>query len=155
MCWPSRTADTHIQILKLQMCFNPLLGPKLVTASLDIYSKYRFLFSRRSNAKLTPTGGRMSGVWGFAVIHILFVILLSGPAPLGIASLLVAVEKTQTELEGLDIVDGAAGEEGVWDALPRPPDPVEAAERMHGFVIASDCKKTKQQKQRVGSTSYI
>lgn len=48
----------------------------------------------------------MSGVRGFAVIHILFVILLSGLAPLGIASLLVAVEKTQTELEGLDIVDG-------------------------------------------------
>lgn len=92
------------------MCFNPLLGPKLVTASLDIYSKYRFLFSRRSNAKLTPTEGRVSGGRGFAVIHILFVILLSGPAPLGIASLLVAVEKTQTELEGLDIADGGAGE---------------------------------------------
>lgn len=78
----------------------------------------------------------MSGVRGFAVIHILLVILLSGPAPLGIASLLVAVEKTQTELEGLDIADGGAGEEGVWDAL-----------RMHGFVIASDCKKKNQKKQ--------
>lgn len=103
----------------------------------------------------------MSGVRGFAVIHILFVILLSGPAPLGIASLHVAVEKTQTELEGLDIADGGAGAEGVWDALPRPPDPVEAAERMHGFVIASDCKRKTKKKQtaflyvRVGSTSYI
>lgn len=36
MCLPSRATDTHIPNLKLQMCFNPLLGPKLVTASLNI-----------------------------------------------------------------------------------------------------------------------
>lgn len=83
--------------------------------------------------------------------------LLSGPAPLGIASLLVAVEKTQTELEGLDIVDGGAGEEGVWDAPLRPPDPGEAGERMHGFVIANDWEKkeTAFLSLCVGSTSYI
>lgn len=86
----------------------------------------------------------MSGVRGFAVIHILFVILLSGLAPLGIASLLVAVEKTQTELEGLDIVDGGVGEEGVWDALLRPSDSVEAGETVHGFVNASEQKKKPQ-----------
>lgn len=97
----------------------------------------------------------MSGVRGFAVIHILFVILLSGLAPLGIASLLVAVEKTQTELEGLDIVDGGVGEEGVWDALLRPSDPVEAGETVHGFVNASDYKKKAFLYVRVGSTSYI
>lgn len=80
------------------------------------------------------------------MIHILLAILLSGPAPLGIASLPVAVEKTQTELEGLDIVDGSAGEQGVWDAPLRPPDPGEAAETMHGLVDRQPPRKKSPKK---------
>lgn len=61
-------------------------------------------------------------------------ILLSGPAPLGIAPLLVAVEKSQTELDGLDIVELVRRMCGT-PCFPPPPNPImRERERMHGCV---------------------